>query len=84
MCFFEKKKPTNSSAIELRKRRIFCRSIVIFRVFLRKQRRCCKKAAAATTIHSFFLHSLLLIKNIVLRRKMSFFECIHYTAQKNY
>lgn len=44
-----------------------------------------KSGSKATTIHSFFysFSTLLLIKNIVLRRKMSFFfECIHLQRKK--
>lgn len=80
LLFFEKRKPTNSSTIELRKRRIFCRSLLYFQSFSRKH---CEKSETATTIRSFFLRFFLIKNYFVLRRKMSFFfERIHYRGEK--
>lgn len=79
-CAFRKKKKLwNSCAIELRKRRIFCRSIVIFSRFQKHW----KKSGSTTTKRIVFSFSLLLIKKLCWGRKWVFFsECIHYSAKK--
>lgn len=75
--FSKKRKPTNSSAIELRKRRIFCRSLLYFQSFSRNT------AKKVEWQQQFVVFSpLFLIKNIFCwEGKWAFFR-IHYGGEK--
>lgn len=95
--FFKKRKPTNSSAIRIAQAENFLPLIVVFSLSRNtgsrarsegwkkggKKHTAQQRRWMATTIRSFSAFALLfLIKNIVLRRKMSFFSNVFIIAAK--